>query len=121
MNLYPLPPLGSGIEAQLNIFQRSPVAEAAARTGDTAPLAPRTPDLGPNKIVSQGIGDAKVGVIQSVDTSQAEQIASDISANYQLRANSTGGATGVQPVQSAINALANLHNGVADLSGFSPL
>ncbi len=121
MNLYPLPPLASGREALLNIFKRPPFAEAAARAADQAGLSPRTPEIGPNKLVSLGIGAQTVGVVQTVDASQAQMVASNMNADYRLLVNSSGGTTEVQPVIGNINGLANLHNGIADLSGFHPL
>jgi len=105
---------GSGHAGPLNLFETN--AGAAVQQAARASREKVTQGGRPHQTLSQGQGGAIAGLL-NVPINTSIEFAADVKQRVVVATNSANGPAGVPGVHQTQNGLANIHEGVAVLSG----
>ncbi|HUZ76780.1 MAG TPA: hypothetical protein VMV93_04260 [Chloroflexota bacterium] len=107
---------GGPVGAGASIFSTG--APLAASMGAAAALAKPGQWPGAHELLAAANGSQLGGLLTSVDTRNARQLANLLQQHIDaLTNNTTGTPAGVQPVHGVINGAANIQQGIAVISG----
>ncbi|MGH2364445.1 MAG: hypothetical protein ACRDHX_07315 [Chloroflexota bacterium] len=107
---------GGPAEAGASVFSTG--APQAASIGAAAALAKPDQWPGAHELLAAADGAQLAGLLSSLDTRNASQLASLLRQHMDaLTNNTTGTPSGVPPIHGAINGATNIQQGIALISG----